>query len=353
MKIIHTSDIHLDSPLTARLTPSAAKERKRELVASFRQLIDDAVNISADAVIIAGDLFDNEKVTERTLESVMGFIEGAKGVTFFYLTGNHEKDRLLSSGVSLPENLKIFGEDWTYFKLGGHTVAGRSTVAEGMFSSLVLDKADTNIVVLHGELSEYSGKEKIAISEFSHHPIDYLALGHYHTYSERRINDRTVAVYSGTPEGRGFDETGDKGYVLIDTSGERINSRLIKRAMRTLHLTEVDITGANKEIEIENRVSYAISQIDSRDLIRVVLTGEHEPEVKRDTESLKERFASRYFYLEVKDESRLRISAEDYKNDKSLKGEFIRLVMAKEALSDEEKAAVIECGLRALAGEAI
>ena len=53
----------------------------------------------------------------------------------------------------------------------------------------------------------------------------------------------------------------------------------------------------------------------------------------------------------MKDESRLRINADDYKNDKSFKGEFIRLVLSKDELSDEEKDAIIECGIRALTSE--
>ena len=62
MKLIHTSDIHIDSPLTARLSSSAARERKREIISSFRNIIDDARRIGAAGIIVAGDLFDNDRV---------------------------------------------------------------------------------------------------------------------------------------------------------------------------------------------------------------------------------------------------------------------------------------------------
>ena len=100
-------------------------------------------------------------------------------------------------------------------------------------------------------------------------------------------------------------------------------------------------------------VGEAIADIPAPDLVRVVLVGEHAPGVQRDTESLEKRFSPSFFYFEIKDKSRLRISPEEYKNDKSLKGEFIRLVMSKDGLTDEEKEAVIECGIRALAGETV
>ena len=60
---------------------------------------------------------------------------------------------------------------------------------------------------------------------------------------------------------------------------------------------------------------------------------------------------TRFYYLEVEDNTHLGISVEDYKNDKSLKGEFIRLVLTQPQLSDEEKEKIISCGLKALMGE--
>ena len=43
----------------------------------------------------------------------------------------------------------------------------------------------------------------------------------------------------------------------------------------------------------------------------------------------------------------------EIEHDMSLKGEFIRTVMATEELSEQERATVIHYGLRALAGEEI
>ena len=353
MKIIHTSDIHIDSPLTSKLSPSAARERKREIILSFRKIIDDARKIGACAIIIAGDLFDNNKVGFKTLESVVGIIQNASDVLFFYLPGNHEEDRLNESGIEIPENLKVFSENWTYYKIDNVTIVGKTLIGQDDFSSLRLNDKDINIVTLHGELSSVNSLGKISISGASALPIDYLALGHYHTYSETKLSERGIAVYSGTPEGRGFDEAGEKGYVIIDTDRGYLTHSFKKHSLRNLHITEVDISGAAKEIEIENRVAHALSAISKDDMVRIVLVGEYEPGLMRDVDSLATRFASSYFYLEVKDQSKLRISADDYKNDKSLKGEFIRLVISKEDLSDEDKAAIIECGIRALAGETL
>ena len=352
MRLIHTSDIHLDSPMTSRLSPREARERKRELTDSFRRMTEEAAKLGACGVIIAGDLFDNERVSVKTLDLVMGIIENAVGITFFYLPGNHERNRLTESGVKIPENLVVFGDEWTSYRFGNVTISGCTEIKAETISSLSLDKDRINIAVLHGELADRTqAPDKIGIKELENTGIDYLALGHYHSYSETPFGIRSRAVYSGTPEGRGFDETGDKGYVIIDVDSESLTSRFVKRAVRTLHAVNVDVSGADREIEIENRVAHAVSEISRCDLVRVILTGEHEPSVKRDLDALTLRFENAFFHFEIKDASRMRISGDDYKNDKSLKGEFIRLVLAKDELSDKEKEAIIECGIRALAGD--
>lgn len=354
MKIIHTSDIHLCSPLTTRLSPIAARARKRELMLTFRRIIDDALRTCAEAIIIAGDLFDNERVSAREIDEIIGIIERCHTLTFFYLRGNHEKDVIRTCGVKIPENLKIFGEEWTYFNLGEVTVAGRTQLCDDAFSSLSLNENKINVVVLHGELAERTkAPDKIGVKDIEHAPIDYLALGHYHSYSAVNVGSRAVAVYCGTPEGRGFDEAGEKGYVVIDTDGKFITHRFKSSSSRLLRIIDVDVSGAERQIELEDRVARALGEASADDLVRVELVGEHAPGFVRDTVSLEKRFSPSYFYLEVKDKSRLKISPDDYKNDKSLKGEFIRLVMSKDELTDEEKDAVIECGIRALAGEII
>lgn len=354
MKIIHISDVHIASPLTARLSPIKAHERSLEIIGTFRRIAEEAKSSGAEAMMICGDLFDNESVGLSTLDSVMGIIESAPRVKFLYLPGNHEKNRLISSGVRIPENLMIFGEDWTYFTIGNVTFAGRERTDKNMFDSLVLKEEGINILVMHGELCDHSDEGgRIGLDRLASLPIDYVALGHYHSFSEKRISARTVAVYSGTPEGRGFDEAGQKGFVTVDVGKRTLDYKFTPIAKRTLHVCEVDITGAEREIEVERKITEKISGISSKDLLRILLIGERTTSYKPDVAAIKERFSDGYYFFEVKDTSRLKISAEEYKNDKSLKGEFIRLVLSKDDLTQEQKDAIIECGLRALAGETI
>ena len=352
MKILHTSDLHINSPLTSRLSADKVRERKNELIATFSRMVDEAVFQKVRLFIIAGDLFDSSRVTKSVAERVLSIIERAASIDFLYLTGNHERDALIASGLPLPENLKLFGEDWTYFDYGYLTVAGRSEISADMFSTLNLSYSNTNVVVLHGALTDgRSGGEYISLKEMQDKHIDYAALGHYHSYGVAEIEDGSFAVYSGTPEGRGFDEAGSKGFVMLDTDGKHIRHTFAPFAKRTLRIIDVNVSGAERMSEIEDATAKALDGVQLSDLIRIRLIGSHAPELFPDTEAISARFAHRFYHFEVKDETTTVINPDTYRYDKSLKGEFIRLVMSKEDISPEEKDKIIRTGLAALMGE--
>ena len=58
MRILHTADLHLGSPLSARLSGERQRERKNELFNTLSRMADKAKELGCGAVIIAGDLFD-------------------------------------------------------------------------------------------------------------------------------------------------------------------------------------------------------------------------------------------------------------------------------------------------------
>ena len=73
---------------------------------------------------------------------------------------------------------------------------------------------------------------------------------------------------------------------------------------------------------------------------------------EKDFDFLRRMFAERFWFVRIKDESRMQLSPEDYRYDVSLKGAFVRQVLAAD-LSEEEKERIIRSGLQALRGEEI
>jgi len=159
-----------------------------------------------------------------------------------------------------------------------------------------------------------------------------------------------VWSYCGCLEGRGFDECGEKGYVLLEVQDGKVKSTFVPFAGRILHEITVDISGLMIQEEIQRRIQEAVEEIPRKDMVKIVLTGEVSPEAEKDMVWIEKWLEDDYYFLRVRDETRLAICPEDYQYDISLKGEFVRLVLAAR-LSKEEKEQILRLGIRALAGE--
>jgi len=355
MKIIHCSDLHLDSKLETNLTTDQALQRNREILHSFSRLVKFALQEDVKVILIAGDLFDTERTTRITTDFILDTIASAPSINFLYLRGNHDESKQALAGRSLPGNLQIFTNDWTYFKYDSVVIAGIEINRENyekLYQSLTLQQDSVNFVVMHGQESTKPGIGFVCTPLLKGRNIDYLALGHFHSYKKERLDRRGVYCYSGCFEGRGFDECGKKGFVLIEVIGNKVTSKFTPFSTRTLVDIHVDITGLITVSEIQSQMEKASSGVSPDSLVRFVLQGSYTLETQKDFRFLLPILQNQYFFAKIIDESKLAISIEDYKYDISLKGEFIRMTLAS-MRSDQEKEQIIRYGIQALTGEDI
>ena len=84
--------------------------------------------------------------------------------------------------------------------------------------------------------------------------------------------------------------------------------------------------------------------------MHVTLVGHYRDTLEKDIGQVKAMLSSSFYFAKVKDESVLAICPEDYKDDISLRGEFVRTVFALD-LPEEDRSRVLSYGLRALAME--
>ena len=369
MKIIHCADVHLDSPLTSNLDRQRAAERNNELLGTFSDMADYAVREGVHAIIIAGDLFDRNRVSPSVKNIVYGVMSAHPELIFFYLRGNHDTEDAGNQPQNLPANLKMFGSDWTSYVLWSGLSGDRKITVTGAefqkdhpldYSELMTDPESINLVVLHGQLSEYgswSRPEDIDIQKLEGRNIDYLALGHIHQYRTGKLAPRGKYCYPGCLEGRGFDEKGDHGFVLLDVDVRtgQIEDTFVPFAKRRLYELNVDITGCMTTADMMERMWEALrgSTCRQTDMVKFVLNGEISVECEKNLDYLEQQFNEMFYFVRVSDQSRLAVDYHDYELDVSLKGEFIRLVQSAEDLTGQEKAETIRCGLQALNEEDI
>ena len=209
-----------------------------------------------------------------------------------------------------------------------------------------------NILLLHGQVVDaFSSKpDEIPLRAYAAKDVDYLALGHIHSFAEYRVDDRAVACYSGTPEGRGFDECGEKGFVLLEVAEGRVNRRFVPFARRTLHEVRLDLSGCDTQPELERRAEEVLAPIPATDLVKLTVCGEIDPDFEPEYHRIDRALSERFWFGRRKEDAVALIRPEDYENDRSLKGEFIRLVQADPSLGAEERDAIIRLGLQALYG---
>ena len=368
MKLIHCADVHLDSKLLANLDDDKAKLRREEILNTFLRMVDYAANEQVDAVLIAGDLFDTSRVLAGVRHSVEGAIRKHPDIDFYLLKGNHSASGFLDGLTDMPGNLKLFDEDWTGYVLNpdkGNNIVLTAAELVGenagiLYSSLVLDYDKFNIVMLHGQQQNYVSKNKtatIALGELKNKGIDYMALGHVHEYHMEALDTRGRWCYPGCLEGRGFDECGEHGFVLLDIDEETLKATytFVPFAYRMLHTVPVDVSGCDNSSDMADVVRDVLSemQIAPKDMVKVVLMGKLDVTAEKNTDFMTTKLEEMFFFLKIYDETKLVVDFDSFLLDESLKGEFVRQVRADDNLDEQTKAAVIRYGLQALAGEEI
>lgn len=357
-KIIHCADLHLDSKMESNLPRKLANMRRAEIRDTFANLVKYAKENDYRVIIIAGDMFDEERCSATTAEFLIDVMSSAPEIDFLYLKGNHDRCNLLSmirlSEDQLPANLKVFSDSWVTYDYGDVAISGVE-FSKSNFKTIYRDYAATpervNIVVLHGQLATSPGLDAICVPQLEQKQIDYLALGHIHSHQKDMLGRKGQWCYPGCLEGRGFDECGKKGFVSIDIDEGKVVAQFVPFAKRSLHEIGIDITGLITFPQIRKAMEDASRTLPQEDMVKFVLQGQCEPEANKDLNALSSAFNDRFFFVKVKDESTMKIDPADYENDISLRGEYVRTVLALDGVSESEKSKILICGLRALSGE--
>lgn len=360
MRIIHCADLHLESSLTSLSTGDKAKVRRDELLYNFDRLVEYARSNKVDIILIAGDIFDTGRKRKSAIRHILEVICDNPGIDFILLKGNHDYGGLFEDDMSSVPNVKLFNDRaWTKYEYGNVVIKGVELGKDNykdVALNLVLDPGKCNIVTLHTGPANHKGEKEIYEIDFNdlkNKNIDYLALGHIHKYIKEQLDERGIYVYPGCLEGRGFDETGMKGFVLLDIDDNgKIVDTFIPFANRLIHREEIEVCPKDAMSDIIAKIHKVADSIDGKDLIEIVLTGKTgmDDMVDIDIRRIMREFYERFFFFKVKDSTTMQIDYDSFLHDKSLKGEFVRL-LEKQNLSEEDKSIIVELGIKALKGE--
>lgn len=349
MKIIHCADLHLGSKIESKLM-KISSDRKTEVRNSFSKLVDYAEKNEISIILLSGDVFDSDKPLKKDKEFFYNVIKENPNIDFIYLRGNHDSYELYNENIS---NLKTFDNSWKCYQYGYICISGIEISKDNyasLYSTLNLDVNNINIVMLHGQISESIGIDKIKLAKLRNKNIDYLALGHVHSYQKDKLDDRGIYAYSGCLEGRGFDETGPKGFIVLNIENKKIIHEFINFCCRTINEVEIDISNYKTISEINKNI---ISKLKSKnDIYRIILVGDISYDLEINDYDIKS-YLNDYYFIDVKNKTRRKIDISKYQNDLSLKGEFVRSVYYRNDLTNQEKEDIISLGLRTMEGREV
>lgn len=224
LRILHSADWHLDSPL--RSLPEEAAASVRAAQERLPRLIAEVCRREAcDMMLLAGDIFDNPQPARSTVETLKSALAQC-GVPVFISPGNHDYCSSDSPWLTehWPKNVHIFTGSLSYADVEAlncrvYGAGYKSMDCQGLLEGFRAEgSARWCVGVLHGDpMNLTSPCCPVSAAQVRESGLDYLAMGHIHAKGSYRAG--TVCAWPGCPMGRGWDETGEKGVLLV-TLGE-------------------------------------------------------------------------------------------------------------------------------------
>lgn len=292
-RFIHAADFHLGADLR-RFGPA----RKQLEAAQFRTLeltMEAAVARRAEFVLICGDLFDSRTPSPAVIEKTQSIFARFSDIEVFILPGTHD---FLSEGSVLsstkhdwtPANVTILNgkqpsplhlpesDVWLYFQPNRTNRSTKSPICDFVRCR----EEGYHIGLAHGSL-KFGGPGldsdfPIDPTEIETTGLDYLALGHWHSYRIENYGT-TVAAYPGIPQPISYSDP-ETGSVFFVEIGENTPVSPESVAVSTIRLKKV-MADIYHPQDLENLLD---EHADDKTIIKMAL---------RYSDKLKEKYAVR------------------------------------------------------------
>lgn len=243
VSFIHTADIHVGAKFKG-LDGEKGEIRRKDIITTLRTIVGHVLERDMDGLLIVGDLFDERAIGVETVSTVENILSelGSQDKWCIIVPGNHD-----SIGDKSPYNKTNFSPDVQIVKntngfdrieLPGFVLYATAFDDKNRnmpkLRTFNQDKSENvpTVIAIHGSVepdndfwsnnSEGSQYCPISSNDISKLNVDYVALGHFHSY--KQLSSNPIAVYPGSPEGLGYNETGQRyvAAVTLDSSGATV-----------------------------------------------------------------------------------------------------------------------------------
>lgn len=326
IKILHSADWHLDSPLLFR-DEEQARYLRQEVAKIPGKIAAICKEHQCDMMLLSGDLFDGP-YTPDALRLLRSALEEA-AVPVFISPGNHDYVGADSPWLAerWPENIHIFThpamESVALEALDCRIYGGgfNGMDCPGLLADFTVTHTERYAIgILHGDPTQVSSPYcPITTQQVKQSGLDYLALGHIHKGDSFRAG-KTLCAWPGCPMGRGYDEQGEKG-VLVVTLDDTATAQFISLDTPRFYDLEIPAT---------RPLSSVLPPVGNRDFYRITFTGPSEP---LDLQAIKAEH-SRFPNLELRDRTTAPVDIWGSAGEDTFEGIYFKLL--KDALDSAD-----------------
>ncbi len=343
MKFIHTADIHLDQSCAAmELPPVLGNEYRAHLHAVLQRILNRARDTGADAVFITGDLFEHERVTRNTINSLREAFGALAPTPIFLCAGRH--DPAVPGSPYLTEawtaNVHLFTEPaWRSIDVPGRnlTVHGfglDSSTPMGDLPGVLEVPQDGRVHIAIGHGLEHTvlhgGREGMATFETAPElPVGlaYLGLGGLHGRTEITNSSGVPIWYPGAPESCHPGESGSHACLEIDVEvGGATTIVPFELSSGRFQALTLDCSAFTSGQELLDAMRALLLPVRDCPLIRITLEGALLRQIYDELEGIRDILAEEVHFLQWREACQV---GDDYKaiaRERTSLGAFVQRI---------------------------
>ncbi|HHU52514.1 MAG TPA: hypothetical protein GXZ43_00325 [Clostridiaceae bacterium] len=373
IRVLHTADLHLGSPFVYL---DSAKQRAMRLEQEkvFFEIINICRKENVDFLTIGGDLFDSISPDKELLERVYQGFSAISQVEIIINPGNHDywhQAGLWQFFFDL-QHVHIFEPQTEFFEFTDRKIRfyGKPFISQSSPQplwqeiDLFLDSTCFNVLLQHGDLqcpNSKSNYNPLNYSWLDRCGFDLVLLGHIHKSDKEVLTEKGIpCLYSGCPCGRGFDEDGSKGVFLIELIEgiEMGQISFVPLAGPKFFKIRIDLSPIifDTQLELQDKILIALEKRiaayrirSNYDCCQLKLDGFISQKVNR--ELLLTKLQEIFFYVELRDETKMKIDFTGLIEEHSLRGDVTRYAKQLAAEPDLLNKVLEDLGLRNLNAE--
>jgi len=358
VKLLHTGDIHLGKQFP--VLQSKAGDYRHQLIRTFEKIVDLAGKEGISLLLVAGDLFDTNRLYGLTVSQVISAFKKleASNIRACLIPGSHDdysEDSIYRS-VLFPPNVTVLTPEHSHqaypdldLAVDG-LVPETSTWEHSPLQGFSPDpKFRFHVALVHCPVvvTEEEQNEKFIMGQddIARSGLDYLALGHYHSFRDCS-QDNTAACYCGSPEPLDFYRQGTGNAVIVKLAEGA------KAEFQAVPVGTKKCDSINIGMETQDSIDTVIRTIEDRSdpnlILEVILTGSNLIDRFPNIPEIEKMLSDRFFSLRIIDRIHPQVGKANLKTypDKTVAGRYLRVVEEKIAAATAQDKPLYEESLK-------